>query len=204
MRTELEITLILIAYLVGSIPFGFILTKKFVGKNILKFGSGNIGSTNVRRIAGRKVAILTQLCDMFKGLLPIGFIIFLQYYTSYTFDEFFIYAVALAVIVGHDFSIFLKFKGGKGVNTTLGASVLLIPISVFSAVLVYFLIKWRSKYVSLSSICLALTLSITELIIHKISYLFYYSLICSGLIIFMHHSNIRRLIKGTEIRSDEN
>ncbi|MDD5186383.1 MAG: glycerol-3-phosphate 1-O-acyltransferase PlsY, partial [Paludibacter sp.] len=166
MRIELEILLLLVAYFFGSVPFGYLYVKKLTGKDIREMGSGNIGSTNVRRIAGRKAAIMTQLADMLKGLLPVGVIWYIQFQHIYTFDQFFIYLLALACILGHNFSIFLKFNGGKGVNTTLGASILLSPVSVFVSVFVYYLVKWRSKYVSLGSICLALSLPIVDLFIH--------------------------------------
>lgn len=202
MIISLEILLILISYLIGSIPFGYIFTMKTIGINIREYGSGNIGSTNVKRIAGKKIALITQLCDMMKGLLPVSVILLLQSGSYCYFDEFFIYAIALATILGHNFSIFLKFKGGKGVNTTLGASLLLSPISVFASVFVYFMVKWSTKYVSLGSVCLAITLTITDLVIHRISFLFYYLLVCTLLIVIMHRPNIKRLIDGTESKSD--
>jgi len=201
MNILLEILLILSSYLLGSIPFGYIFTKRFAGINIREHGSGNIGSTNVRRFAGSKVALLTQLCDMMKGLLPVAIILFIENKRLYTFDEIFIYAVGLATILGHNFSVFLKFKGGKGVNTTLGATLLLSPYSVFISVLVYYLVKGLSKYVSLGSICLGITLALTGLIIHKTLYLFYYLLICSVFIVIMHIPNLKRLKNGTESRS---
>ena len=198
MKTGIEISLILVAYLIGSVPFGYIFTKQIAGINIREHGSGNIGSTNVRRVAGPKVALFTQLCDMFKGLLPVAAVMYVQFRNIYIFDAYFIYAVGLASVLGHNFSLFLKFKGGKGVNTTLGASLLLAPISVFASVLVYYLVKWRSRYVSLGSLFLAITLTLTELIIHPVSYLFYYLLSCTLLIVLMHISNIKRLLEGTE------
>ena len=200
MKTILEILIIMSSYLLGSIPFGYIFTKRFAGINIREHGSGNIGSTYVRRFAGSKVALITQLCDMMKGLLPVATILFMEYKKLYTFDEFFIYAVGLATILGHNFSIFLKFKGGKGVNTTLGASLLLSPYSVFASVLVYFLVKWLFKYVSLGSVCLGITLALTGLILHNSSYLFYYLLICTVFIVIMHIPNLIRLKNGTESR----
>ncbi|MDR3653435.1 MAG: glycerol-3-phosphate 1-O-acyltransferase PlsY [Paludibacter sp.] len=201
MKTVFEITLISLAYLLGSIPFGYIFTKKFAGKNIQEFGSGNIGSTNVRRVAGYKVALLTQLCDMMKGLLPIAAILLLRYYNVYVFDNYILYIVALAAILGHNFSVFLNFKGGKGVNTTLGASILLSPVTVLTSVLVYFFVKRISNYVSLGSICLAITLPVSEFILHSATLRFYYFVICSLLIIIMHLPNIVRLINGNEIKS---
>ena len=201
MKVVLEILLIVLAYLLGSIPFGYLFTKKFTGMNIRELGSGNIGSTNVRRFAGAKIALFTQLCDMLKGLLPVAIVLVLQYMQCCTFDVYIIYIVAMTSILGHNFSIFLRFKGGKGVNTTLGASVLLSPVPVFLSVFIYFIIKKWSKYVSLGSISLALALSVSELIMHSATPLFYYLLICSVLILARHASNIVRLINKTEPRS---
>ena len=200
MKIEIEILFIFITYLVGAIPFGYIFTKLFAGINIQEHGSGNIGSTNVRRVAGNKIAIATQLCDMLKGMLPVGIVLYLQIKNIYTFDLYFIYAIGIASVLGHNFSIFLKFKGGKGVNTTLGASVLLAPFSVFASVLIYFVVRWLSKYVSLGSLFLAVTLTLTDLIIHPVSELFYYLLTFTILIFVMHIPNIKRLIDGTECK----
>lgn len=201
MNMLLNALFILIAYLLGSIPFGYLFTKWTTGKNILESGSGNIGSTNVERIAGKNSSLLTQLCDMLKGLLPVAAILILQYNSIISLDRFLVYYVAFASIVGHDFSVFLKFKGGKGVNTTLGASILLTPFAVLISVLVYFLVKWRTNYVSLGSICLAISLPLINLLLQNLSLSFYYLLAASLLIIVMHIPNIRRLMQGTENRS---
>lgn len=164
----------------------------------METGSGNIGSTNVKRLAGKKIASVTQLLDMLKGFLPVAAY---HYFIGdkIMIPEFYIYMVALATIIGHDFSIFLKFKGGKGVNTTLGASVLMAPYSVFFSVAFYFIVKWQFKYVSLGSIILGITLPLVELIIHGLSLTFYYLLVCSILIIFKHRTNINRLINNHEL-----
>ena len=198
MRIAVEILIILTAYLLGSIPFGYIFTKRLAGINIREHGSGNIGSTNVKRLAGRKASLYTQLCDMAKGLLPVGIVWLLLSYNPLVFDPYFIYAVAFVSILGHNFSIFLRFKGGKGVNTTLGASLLLSPLAVLSSVLVYYILKWSTKYVSMGSICLAIALPIIGLLIHQLSFVFYYLLACSALIIIRHIPNIKRLVAGTE------
>ena len=198
MNSLLEPGFVLMSYLLGSIPVGYLLTKFSTGKNILKLGSGNVGSTNVGRVAGKKMAIITQLLDMTKGFLPVAFYLFLLK-ERMGYSDFYVYGLALAAIVGHDFSVFLKFKGGKGVNTTLGASVLIAPYSVFISVVAYFIVKWRFKYVSLGSIILGVTLPLTELIIHGFSSTFYYLLACMILIIFQHRTNIIRLINQQEL-----
>lgn len=192
------ILFLLLTYLLGSIPVGYLLTKFYTGHNILELGSGNIGSTNVKRIAGKKVSLITQVLDMLKGLLPVALFLIFQ---PVVFSPNYGLMLALAAILGHDFSLFLKFKGGKGVNTTLGALVLLAPYSVFIAVALYFIVKWTFKYVSLGSIVLALTMPLVEIIGYGFTPKFYYILVCAILIIFLHRENILRLIKGKELRS---
>lgn len=195
MKLEIKILLILLTYLWGSIPVGYILTKAYTGKNILKYGSENIGSTNVMRIAGRKISFATQLLDILKGILPVTlFLLFKNTLSSY-----YIYLLAITTIIGHDFSIFLKFRGGKGVNTTLGASLLIAPYSVIIAVAVYFIVKWKYKFVSIGSILLGISLPTVELILNQFSQVFYYLLVCSILITITHGKNIQRLIQGKEI-----
>jgi glycerol-3-phosphate acyltransferase PlsY len=161
-------------------------------------GSGNIGSTNVGRIAGKKIARFTQLLDMVKGFLPVA--VYLLFIDNEAEDfNLYIYGLALAPIIGHDFSLFLKFKGGKGVNTTLGASVLIAPIAVFISVPIYFIVKWQLKYVSLGSITLGISLPLTELMFHGFTSSFYYLMTCMILIILMHRTNIIRLLHKQEL-----
>ncbi len=196
MNSTLQITSVLLSYLLGSIPVGYILTKFYTGKNILEIGSGNVGSTNVGRVAGQKIAVITQLLDMGKGLLPVALYLFFVDEQTRGID---LYLLALAAIIGHDFSIFLKFKGGKGVNTTLGASVLIAPISVFISVTFYFIVKRKFKYVSLGSIILGISLPLTEVIFHGFTSTFYYLMACMILIILMHKANIIRLFNKQEL-----
>jgi glycerol-3-phosphate acyltransferase PlsY len=188
---------LLATYLLGSVPFGYLFTKCGTGKNILELGSMSIGSTNVERVAGKNIALLTQVCDILKGFLPIGITILLQKKNIIFFEDYFIYFIALAAILGHNFSVFLKLKGGKGVNTTLGASFLLAPIQVLVSVIIFFVVKWLTKYVSIGSICLGVSLPLTGLFF-PMSYCYYYLITVALLIIIMHIPNIRRLIHGHE------
>lgn len=198
--TLTQLVLLLFAYLSGSIPFGYILTKRSTGLNILKEGSGNIGSTNVGRIAGKKIALAVQLLDMLKGLIPVSLVFFLQKFEIVDFPGYFIFFQAFTTILGHDFSIFLRFRGGKGVNTTLGATVLLAPLSVICAVTVYYFIKWRFKYVSSGSLALAITLTVATVAIYPDYYLWAYLFACSCLIVIRHIPNLRRLLADRELR----
>lgn len=201
-----SVLFVLAAYLIGSIPVGYLLVRYVTGKNIRELGSGNIGSTNVKRIAGKKLAALTQILDMSKGLLPVGIYLYVIYDPALDYFQniqsgYWIYAVALASVLGHDFSLFLRFEGGKGVNTTLGASVLLSPLAVFISVAVYFIVKWRFKYVSLGSIVLSVSLVITQLVLAGTTPTFYYFIICMLLIIVLHRKNIDRLLHNQELSS---
>ncbi len=196
----LAIVFIFLSYLLGSIPVGYLLSKHFSGKNIMDHGSGNMGSTNVARVVGKKLALITQLLDMAKGLIPVATYLYITNCSQIN-PDFYIYLVALASIIGHDFSIFLRLKGGKGVNTTLGASVLIAPYSVFISVAIHYLVRWRFKYVSVGSIMLGISLPLIELILHGPNITFYYLLICMALIIFTHRSNIKRLLQKKELSS---
>ena len=198
--TIIKLLLLLFAYLSGSIPFGYLLTKRLTGLNILEQGSGNIGSTNVGRVAGKKVAIAVQILDMLKGLIPVGLVLLLQKLKVLDLPDYFIFFQAFTTIIGHDFSIFLRFRGGKGVNTTLGATVLLAPLSVFCAVAVYYFIKWRFKYVSAGSLAIAVTLTFATIIFYPDHYLWACLLACSCLIVIRHIPNLKRLRAGNELR----
>lgn len=198
MNIFFEIFACVLVFVWGSIPFGFLLTKKYTGRNILLLGSGNIGSTNVCRVAGRRISIYTQLLDMLKGLLPVA-IFYLINDVVINLSSDYVYFIALSSILGHDFSLFLNFHGGKGVNTTLGASLILAPFIVLLSVLIYFLIKWKFKYVSLASISLALSLSVFSFIVYGLNIVFYYFIICTFLIVFRHIDNIKRLLNSNEI-----
>lgn len=200
---------LIIVYLWASVPYGYIIAKIFTGKDIRQYGSGNIGSTNVKRIGGKRIALATQLLDMAKGLLPVFLIMYALPLSSHdNINDSFIsyprlctYSTAICSIMGHNFSIFLRFKGGKGVNTTLGASLLISPLVVLLAVPVYYITKYLSHYVSLGSICLGLSLPLFEYLIYGSNENFYYFIICSVFIILSHQKNIQRLIRKQEPKS---
>lgn len=198
MHIFLEIVVLVLAYLCGAIPFGYLITKKQTGKNILELGSGNVGSTNVRRAVGSKLALVTQLLDMLKGFFPVAFFLLIKQETVLPYYP---YLLAIAAIIGHDFSVFLNFRGGKGVNTTLGASILLAPYAVLVSVLIYYMVKWRFKYVSLGSLAIAVALPFVGVLVNGVSPVFYYLVISAFLIVVLHWANIIRLLNGTELPS---
>ena len=175
--------IIFICYLLGSIPFGFILTKLFLKKDIRNIGSGNIGATNALRTGNKTLGYATLILDISKAVLPIVYI-------KINFPEY-IFIASLCTFLGHVFPIWLKFKGGKGVATYVGIlfSISLIYGSVFVAS--WFIIFLISKYSSLSSIIASLLVPIYLLLFENSNSTFF--LIMFVLILFTHRENVKRL-----------
>jgi glycerol-3-phosphate acyltransferase PlsY len=187
------IFIVLFGYLLGSVPFGLILTKLFSQVDPRKKGSGNIGATNIFRTAGRTLGILTLICDLLKGVLPIWIA------TQWNLSDYWIAAAGLSPFLGHIFPLFLGFKGGKGVATALGVYLVISPVAVGIELLLFIILIWRWRFVSLGSICCAMTMPILIAFFRSNSRAYFIlSVIIGFLILFRHQPNIIRLIKGTE------
>lgn len=187
------------AFFLGSIPTGFLLVKKYKAVDLRTLGSGNIGSTNVRRVAGSKVAIVTQILDIFKGFVPVAIGYGMALYLPLSVNhKVFLPSLALAAIIGHDFTPFLKFRGGKGVNTTMGAFLLLAPLPVLLSALVYFGLRLVTKIVSIRSLALGLCLAVTTVLTAQSRPLIYAAIAAALLMIACHHENVGRLVRGKE------
>ena len=184
--------IILVSYLFGSIPFGLLLTKIFLKKDIREIGSGNIGATNVLRSGNKILGYSTLVLDILKAVLPILYVKF--------FMNDYLYISALSIFIGHVFPIWLKFKGGKGVASYLG---ILCCLDIFTALI--FGVVWISifilfKFSSLSSLLASLTIPIFHFFYNSNSdYYFYFMMFI--LIFFTHRENIKRLRNNTESRS---
>ncbi|MDP4093906.1 MAG: glycerol-3-phosphate 1-O-acyltransferase PlsY [Bacillota bacterium] len=191
--------LIVFSYLIGAIPFGYIIVKKYSNINIQEFGSGNIGSTNVKRAIGKKGAILTQLLDILKGLIPtlITLLIVKNGLVKGLPSDITLFA-SFSTILGHDFTPFLKFRGGKGVNTTMGASLIVTPLSTILAFLIYVIAKKVGKFVSVGSLLIGLSLPLFSFIFYGASSTSLYSLCAGILLILRHRDNIHRLLNRKE------
>jgi len=186
------ILIVLICYFLGSIPFGFILTKFFLKQDIREIGSGNIGATNVLRTGNKSIGYLTLLLDILKAVIPVIFI-------KINFSEY-LFISSLSVFLGHVFPIWLKFKGGKGVATYLGILFCINYILGFVFIIVWFLIFLIFKYSSLSSILATFTIPIFYyFFINNENY--YFFIIMFILIFFTHRENIKRLLNNTESKS---
>jgi acyl phosphate:glycerol-3-phosphate acyltransferase len=183
------------AYLLGAIPTGVILTRLAGIGDVRQAGSGNIGATNVYRVAGRGLGLLTLLGDALKGVLPLLLVIFLLQPHPWQTG-----AVAVAAFVGHCFPVYLKFRGGKGVATALGIFLVLSPLSVLVALAIFALLLWKWRYVSLGSVAAALVIPFLVLFFEGTPSLFVASLLISTLVIARHRANVQRLLAGTENR----
>ena len=196
-----------IAYLFGSIPFGYLLVRAFRGSDIRRTGSGNIGATNVAR-SSPALGIVTLLLDAAKGFVAVGIAVVLAGGAGRAGSSYLYSAMALAAfcaVLGHMFPLWLKFRGGKGVATGVGAFVAIVPKAVLVAICVFAALVALFRYVSLGSIVAAAALPV-------FIYLFYVqagapmqsvlgaAAAVSLLIIAKHHPNIARLLAGTEHR----
>lgn len=212
---SITIILLIISYLIGSIPFGLVLGKGICKIDISKEGSGNIGSTNAIRILGKKVGFTVFACDVLKGMIVILLVRnILEPLGVYTSPIDYLY-FGIAAILGHVFSIYLNFKGGKAVATSLGVVLVLTPLPAILCLIIFGLTLYTIGYVSVSSTCATLTVVISAWILHFVgldvnqaSWLFVIAkpslLVCilysimGCLIIAKHFKNYKRIINGTE------
>ncbi|RPJ14569.1 MAG: glycerol-3-phosphate 1-O-acyltransferase [Desulfobacteraceae bacterium] len=190
--------LVIGAYVLGSVPFGLILTKKFTSINIRTEGSGNIGATNVRRVAGTKLGLFTLAGDFFKGALPV-YLAGVITGCDTAFIELYISVAALAAFLGHLYPVFLKFQGGgKGVATAAGCFLVVSPCAFLAAVTAFTIVTCIFRRVSAGSLTASAVLPVAVwLTDHSIIYTSS-AVIISMFIFFRHRENIRRLLSGTE------
>jgi acyl-phosphate glycerol 3-phosphate acyltransferase len=201
-----EIFFIFGAYLIGSFPTSAIIAKLKGVPDLTKEGSGNLGATNVSRVIGKKFGLITLLIDAGKGFLPVFLAVesfrrngsVLQFMAAK--DLIFLSLIIIAPVAGHCFSVFIKFKGGKGVATGLGVFLAVSPEAVLIAFLIFLAILFSSKYVSLASIVSAFFMPFLVFYTLKNIYIFAASMFIAALIIYKHYPNIKRLMNGTENR----
>jgi glycerol-3-phosphate acyltransferase PlsY len=194
---------LVIAYMLGSIPFGYLIVRLKSGADIRETGSGATGATNVMRKAGKAAGIATLALDAAKGFIAV---LIARWLTSGDQDsEAIAAASAVFAIIGHCFPVWLKFRAGKGVATGLGVFLAIVPWSVLAASVVFVLIVWRTRYVSLGSITAAICVPLWTVIQHTaispvegFGQLMIALCAVSGLILWKHSENIKRLIAGTE------
>ena len=199
-----NIIIAIIAYLIGSINFSVIISKKMAGFDVREKGSGNAGTTNMLRSVGKKGAAITLICDILKGVVAILIAMFIGWAFKVENQSLLVQIAGIAVVIGHTFPIFFGFKGGKGVATSLGILIMTnwqigLICLVFGIVLIAL-----TRMVSLGSCTAAvlfpvLTLFISEnYIVSQGSGYFVYSVILAIIVLFNHRSNIKRILSGKE------
>lgn len=201
------IIMAIIAYLIGSVNFSIIFSKRFAGFDVREKGSGNAGTTNMLRSVGKKAAVITLICDILKGVVSIGIAILLGNIPDLN-KELLVQIAGVSVILGHTFPIFFGFKGGKGVATSLGV-LLLSNWQIGLICLVFALVLMvLTRMVSVGSCGAAVLFPVLTLFINEHytvltegkqgNTYFIYSVILAVIVLFNHRSNIKRLLNGTE------
>ena len=185
---------LVIAYLIGAIPFGYLLVRLTTGRDVRSLGSGNIGATNVLRTTGRAVAVVTLLLDIAKGFLAVWLMARASYESPVWMS-----AAALAVMAGHAYPIFLKFKGGKAVASFIGAFLYLTPIPLLAVLLLFVIVVAATRHISLGSIVAAGTFPLAVwLILHPPSAEVIAAIIAGVFVVARHKANIQRIRAGNE------
>ncbi len=196
-----EFLLIIIAYLIGSIPTSVWVSKYFFDIDIRDYGSGNAGATNTYRVLGSRWGTFVMVVDMLKGVIATSLYILMPYYLT---DEWsrtnFMIGLGMASVVGHIFPLWAGFKGGKGVATLFGMALAIQPIVAISTVGVFLIVLYLTRFVSLSSILAGIAFMVFILFIFNEKETLYriFAVIVALLIVLTHQKNISRLLKGTE------
>jgi acyl phosphate:glycerol-3-phosphate acyltransferase len=207
MNTEINLRLLLwlaASFLAGSIPWGYIIVKLFFKEDIRKLGSGNIGFTNVYRMYGWTAGLSCFILDIFKGLVPviaatISFGLTIGKPDSWT-QACILMVVGIAAILGHVFSPWLKFRGGKGIATALGVLIGLIGWMILIPLAMFLLVMLPTRYVSLGSLTGALTFTVMTFIFKDLFFYWPLGVLVFCLVVFTHRQNVKRLLSGSESR----
>jgi acyl phosphate:glycerol-3-phosphate acyltransferase len=190
---------VLLAYLIGAIPMGYVMSMIFKGKDIRKQGSGNVGATNVLRTVGKIPALITLIFDISKGAIVVQLIGGYAYQYLGTVDQdFYRCLLGLVAICGHIWPVFLKFKGGKGVATTIGVMAVISPITLLSSLAVWIIFFLATSYVSVSSLAFGVALPTFAAIFNQPLYIIIFAVTLCVLNTYKHKENIKRLSKGEE------
>jgi acyl phosphate:glycerol-3-phosphate acyltransferase len=201
--TMRPVLVLVAAYLLGSIPFGYLIVRAKEGADVRATGSGGTGATNVTRRAGKLAGVVTLLLDAAKGAMAV---VMARWLTAADFGiNWWVAAAAILAVAGHIFPVWLRFRGGKGVATGVGVFLALAPLAVAGAAAIFILVVWATRYVSLGSISATAAFPLFVWLISmrgepspSFAPVITTALIGGALIIFMHRSNIGRLMSGTE------
>jgi acyl phosphate:glycerol-3-phosphate acyltransferase len=185
---------VILAYFLGGIPFGYLFVRFALGEDIRTMGSGNIGATNVHRSAGQKAGVVVLLLDIAKGVLAVWLAALMTHNSSEALA-----LAAVAVMVGHAFPILLRFRGGKAVACFIGAFLYIAPLALLAVLVVFVVVVAFSKFISLGSIAAAVLFPVAVWqIMHPAPPILMASMVAALLIVVRHRGNIERLVAGTE------
>ncbi len=184
--------LIILSYFFGAIPSGVWIGKIFKNIDVRDYGSKNSGATNSYRVLGAKLGIAVLVIDVLKGFIPL----YIASKFNLAYNDLVI--LGLVAILAHTFSCFISFKGGKGVATSLGVFLFLAPVITLILLVIFILMVYFTKYISLGSITAAFLLPIFTFFTHRDTYLFTLSVVIAIFVIYRHKTNISRLLSGTE------
>ena len=184
--------LIILSYFFGAIPSGVWIGKAFKSIDVRDYGSKNSGATNSYRVLGAKLGVVVLIMDVLKGFIPL----YIASKFNLKYNDLVI--LGLVAILAHTFSCFISFKGGKGVATSLGVFLFLAPVITLILLVIFILVVYFTKYISLGSITAAFLLPIFTFFTHRDTYLFTLSVVIAIFVIYRHKTNISRLLSGTE------
>jgi glycerol-3-phosphate acyltransferase PlsY len=196
-----EFLLIIVAYLIGSIPTAVWVSKYFFGIDIREYGSGNAGATNTFRVLGSRWGSFVMLVDVMKGVVATSLYLLLPHYlTNELHQTNFMLGLGIASIIGHIFPIWANFKGGKGVATLLGMAVAIQPIVAACCIAVFLTVLFLTRFVSLSSILAGIAFMVFILFVFNEQPTFYriFAVLVALMVVLTHQKNITRLLNGTE------
>lgn len=196
-----ELLLIILAYLIGSIPTSLIVSRSQFNIDIRDYGSGNAGATNTFRVLGSRWGTFVMVMDMLKGLIAVKLALLLPYYIENEFERTnFQIGLGLAAVLGHIFPIWAEFRGGKGVATLFGLIIAISPWTALSCIGVFLLVLYLTRFVSLSSILASLAFPVFILIVFNVDNIAYriFAIAVALLVILTHQKNIGRLLSGSE------
>jgi acyl phosphate:glycerol-3-phosphate acyltransferase len=185
--------LLVLAYLCGSIPFGVVIGKLFYGVDVRQHGSGNVGTTNVFRVLGKKAGVAVLICDMLKGYIPAVI-------AAWIFDPWFAIFIAAAPVVGHMYSVFLKFKGGKGIATGAAVVLALVPLVFAIIFTVWIVLLLTTRYVSVASLSAATLVPVLAVVLGEPLPYQIAGVLVALVIWWAHRGNLKRLRAGQENR----
>ena len=196
-----EVLLIVMAYLIGSIPTAIWVSRSFFGIDIREYGSGNAGATNTFRVLGSKWGTIVMAVDVIKGVVATGLYILVPYYLHDEAERTnFMVCLGLAAVVGHIFPIWADFRGGKGVATLFGMIIAIQPLAAVCCVAVFLLVLYLTRFVSLSSMLASVAFAVFILYIFDAKETLYrgFAIAVALMVVLTHQKNITRLLKGNE------